>query len=44
MNPLGLKKAIEDEAKKANLNVTVAAVYGDDLTVEIFSTVRFELI
>lgn len=33
MNPLGLKAAIEAEAKKANVNIKVAAIYGDDVTV-----------
>lgn len=33
MNPLGLKKAIEESCQKANLSVVVAAVVGDDLTV-----------
>lgn len=38
MNPLGLKKAIETECEKANLKVTVAAVFGDDLTVWFVSS------
>jgi hypothetical protein len=33
MNPMGLKLAIEAEAKKANLKISVAAIYGDDVTV-----------
>lgn len=37
MNPLGLKAAIEESCKKANLNVVVAAVVGDDLTVRVMT-------
>lgn len=33
MNPLGMKKAIEESCKRANLDVVVAAIVGDDITV-----------
>jgi hypothetical protein len=35
MNPEGLKQALEEESRKLNLKINVAAIYGDDVTVSL---------